>query len=103
MIVQETEAPQEIWQARLVDDASGREIPDHGLEIEPADLFPGNVLTIKDDGDKRHYLIKSVEGDPPDVARLIPAKSGLKKGLLLLVVLGLAWFAIRFAIQFITT
>ncbi len=91
------------YSPRLLDHDTGNEIAPGEQALAPEDIFPGNVLTIRQGGAKRHYLIQSVEGDPVQEARLVPAKSSLKKGLLLLAILAATWFALRYLIGFFAT
>ena len=103
----EAEAQQEavLVSPRLIDNETGKEISaPEDTAFEPSELFAGNVLTIRDDdakGAKRHYLIHSVEGEPPAEVRISPARSNLKKSVLMLALLGVAWFVVRWAIHLV--
>lgn len=63
--------------------------------LDREEFYPGNVLTFRDEEGRHHFLITSVEGDPAELVRVAPARSNLGKGLLLLAILGAAWFAVR--------
>lgn len=88
---------------RLVLEESG-EVMEFDLEkYELADFYPGNVLTRKDESGKKHFLIKSVEGEPVETVTIAPARSNLAKGFLLLAILGATWFAVRFLLSLFLT
>lgn len=85
----------------LLDEEYGTEIPAPDICFDPKDLYAGNVLTLKNEGGKRHYLIKRVENGDPKRVYVSPGKSTLRKGLLLLVILAGMWFVIDYAVGYL--
>ena len=99
----EAPAPPPPLPVRILDDETGEVMFGGRVEFPVDEIFAGNILTIQGEDAKRHYLINTVEGEPVHTARISPAKSSLRKGLLLLVILTATWFALRFAINFLFT
>jgi len=85
----------------LLDHEYGTEIPAPDTFFYPEDLYAGNVLTLKNNGAKRHYLIKRVEPGDPKRVYVSPGKSNLRKGFLLLGILAATWFVVDYAVGYI--
>ena len=85
----------------LLDHEYGTEVPAPDTFFEPEDLYVGNVLTIKDQGGKRHYLIKRVEDGDPKRVYISPGKSNLRWVFLLLAILAGVWFFIDYVFGWI--
>jgi len=85
----------------LLDDEYGTEVPAPDTFFDPEDLVVGNVLTLRNNGTKRHYLIKRVEPGDPKRVYISPGKSTLRKGLLLLAILAATWFVIDYAVGYV--
>lgn len=84
---------------RFFEKESGEEIPFSWIshEIEPLQL--GMVIEVdKPDGKKAFYNVDRIdEGDQPMV-QLVRARNTLWKTIMILLILGISWYAIQFII-----
>ena len=95
------DAPEEEFaEPVFVDSSSGETLPlGHNIP-EGGEVSEGDILRLVGEGrSKRHFRIDRIEyGDPPRVT-VTEVGSNLKQVLLLLALLGVMWFVIKFILR----
>jgi len=85
---------------RFFEKASGEEIPFAWIVHEIDDLEPGRVIEVhRPDGEKLFYNIDRVDEGAVPMVQLVKARNNLWKFGLLLAILAVSWYAIKFIIE----